>query len=199
MNSISTSNFYKTEQIWFDTSTRKQSTYYNIHEAWYEWIKNSNPTYLITLTLKAPRSKSRYYRGDKYNTKQNDTQWFISDSVTLKQINKLFDFVNSKLFNRQYKKGNKFLSGIGCIEYQKNKQLHVHILINNSLPLDLLVKIFTKQISKFSLFDVRGLDIQEVKKSTISNERISYYVTKLHEKAFTDERMIILDRHGVMD
>ena len=189
MNSISTSNFYKAEQIWFDTSTRKQSTYCSIHEAWYEWVKNSNPTYLITLTLKAPR----------HNSKKNDTQWFLSDSVALKQINKLFDFVNSKLFNRQYIHGNKFLSGIGCIEYQKNKQLHVHVLISNSIPLDKLLKVFTEQISKLSLLDINGFDIQEVNKSTISNERVSYYVTKLHEKAFTDERMIILDGHGVMD
>jgi hypothetical protein len=166
---------------------------------WIAFSRSFKPTFHVTITLKQPKLRLKYINGQSYESKHNGTNYKTSDNQALHAINLLLHYVNESIYGRNYKKNNLFISGVGSLEYQKNQQPHVHLLIHNNITYEKLNYHFIKKLTKFNILDQHGLMIQPVIDTPESIERLSSYDTKLLEKYFTTERMIVLGADGIME
>ena len=147
---------------------------------WSHYIFCNPPSYFITITFK-DSSFNRY-----------PTKWRYSDDEAISLTNRLLHFVNHQIFGRRYKQKNRFLHGVGCLEYQANHNPHFHLLINNKfLPLYRIERAFLSKIQKFNIFDSSGFDYQKVNPDDIDLWRISKYVTKAG-------KMVVLGKDGIL-
>ena len=179
-----------------NTSLNIQSRITSPRTAWIRTAQSIKPKYLITLTLKQPR---QYKTKGGRDSAHNSIEYKTSTPKALDKFNLLIHFVNCYLFGKQYEKNNNYLHGVGSLEYQKNGQPHIHLLVDNDVDYyDLDAAIFFKS-SKFPMMDCSGIDVQRVTDSEQDILDVSKYVMKCMETDFNNGLPIVLGQYGIMD
>lgn len=152
-----------------------------ISDEWAEFSVEQKPTAWMTLTAKEPQGN-------------NNLPWQISNSTLMNKANLLVHFINQDFFNNREKARGEFLEGFGCIEPQRNYQPHIHLAITNKFTptkLASLESMFINKLKKFTLFNSRGFDFQQVSPSDDHFRGIGSYVAK-------GGNMLLLSKEGLM-
>ena len=148
---------------------------------WAEASFKSMPTAWLTLTIKEPRN--------------NDSRpWKVSNASLINRANRLLYFINQDFFSNRSKKRGQYLEGFGCIEPQSNHQPHIHLALTNKFPPKTLLRLeamFRTKMKKFSNFDERGFDFQQVSFSDEGFRRIGSYAAKGMD-------MLVLSQDGLL-
>ncbi|ASP39593.1 hypothetical protein CHH28_13335 [Bacterioplanes sanyensis] len=132
------------------------------------YIEQNQCNIFMTITVIEPNMEKKW----KYN------DWRISNNRLIRDLNLLFCWINSHLYGRRYKKHNKFLEGIGAIEYQANGQPHIHLVIANEITKQELDEAIERRVQKLKIFSPKGIDVQEIEQSESSHTRLSQYLVK---------------------
>jgi len=165
----------------YHVTTSNDSPYSRVtmQRAYSAFSRKQNPTALLTLTVKEPRSES--------------VNWQVPDNTLLRKANSLFHWINAELFGRKYLKRGLGLIGFGCIEKQSNHQPHVHLAITSGVPLEKFTKfenVLFNKVKKISLFDKSGIDLQPIESTEADSARVGNYLAK-------GDRMLTLGADGL--
>jgi hypothetical protein len=116
----------------------------------------------------------------------------LSDSAALQITNELLKRINKKLFGRDT---SSYLTGVGCLEYQKSRQPHLHFTISNDINPDTFLEATNNVIrsARRHKKPFRGIDASSVDVGPVDDaEAAADYITKR-------DKMLLLDATGILE